>query len=94
MKRSSEGVRAKRLEFLGYIALSLAEKLDPKAREQITQTLYDGFMMKSEVVDPHVIRDLNLIKAIDEEPETAHVPGFGFRLDSAQRRYLRMMLKA
>lgn len=94
MKKSSEGVRAKRLELLGYLTACLAEKLDPKAREQITKTLYDGFMMKSEVVDPHVIRDLNLIKAIDEEPETAHVPGFGFRLDPVQRQYLRMMLEA
>jgi hypothetical protein len=94
MKKSSEGKRTLRLKYLGYLASCLAEKLDPKAREQITKTLYDGFMMKSEVVEPHVVRDLNLIKAIDEEPESAHVPGFGFRLDSVQRRYLVLVLEA
>jgi hypothetical protein len=94
MKKSSEGKRTKRLELLGYLAFCLAEKLDPKAREQITQTLYNGVLMTTESNDSYVIRDLNLIKAIDEEPESAHVPGFGFRLEKMQRVYLRMFLEA
>ena len=94
MKKSSEGKRTLRLKYLGYLASCLAEKLDPKAREQITQTLYNGVLMTTESNDSYVIRDLNLIKAIDEEPESAHVPGFGFRLDSVQRRYLVLVLEA